>query len=425
MQYTVAMLVVLLLSIPMVITGQQTPKPWLREKERARYETLRSSGLEALYNLDYEKARQNFKQIAQLYPHHPAGPKLLAASLWIKTLYQSRRLQTSLYNSETFYAEGEDKVDPKIVEEFRTLTRDAKRLSEARLRQYPRDIEALDFLAATAGLRASFLEAVERKHFAALREGSEAVDRHKDVLKLDPTYIDAELTIGIYEYVIGSLPLPIRLLVGITGARGSKKRGLERLERVVKEGRWTRDDAKSALLLLYTREGRYRDIVPIARELGSKYPRNYIFRLEEAKALIAVAEEERKANNPAAAAQAEKEALKTFEDLLNDRALRDTVGRALDLIHFKFGEVLMTAGYADRAAKEFMTATQAAHADPGMVTMAHLYAARAFDVAGKRNEALAQYQKVLDRPNVYAAHDQAKRGLREPYRQESARNVGG
>ncbi|HUE82233.1 MAG TPA: hypothetical protein VMM84_08965 [Pyrinomonadaceae bacterium] len=424
MKYTVVMLVVLL-GIPMVVTGQQTPKPWLSEKERARYETLRRSGLEALYNLDYEKARQNFKQIAQLYPHHPAGSKLLAASVWIKTLYQSRRLQTSLYNSETFYADGEDKVDPKIVEEFRTLTRDAKRLTEARLKQYPRDIEALDFLAATAGLRASFLEAVERKHFAALREGSEAVDRHKDVLKLDPNYVDAELTIGIYEYVIGSLPLPVRILVGITGARGSKKRGLERLERVAKEGRWTRDDAKSALLLLYTREGRYRDIVPIARELGAKYPRNYIFRLEEAKALISVAEEERKAKNPVAAAQAEKDALKTFEDLLSDPALRDTIGRALDLIHFKFGEVLMTAGYADRAAKEFMTATQAEHADPGMVTMAHLYAARAYDVAGKRNEALAQYQKVLDRPNVYAAHDQAKRGLREPYRQESARNVGG
>ncbi len=423
MKYTVAMLVVLL-GIPIVITGQ-TPKPWLSEKDRARYESLRSSGLEALYNLDYEKARQNFKQIAELYPHHPAGPKLLAAGVWIKTLYQSRRLQTSLYNSETFYAEGEDKVDPKIVEEFRNLTRDAKRLSEARLKQYPGDIEALDFLAATAGLRASFLEAVERKHFAALREGSEAVDRHKDVLKLDPNYVDAELTIGIYEYVIGSLPLPVRLLVGITGARGSKKRGLERLERVAKEGRWAQDDAKSALLLLYTREGRFRDIVPIARELGAKYPRNYIFRLEEAKALIAVAEEERKANNLTAAAQAEKEALKTFEDLLSDRALRDTVGRALDLVHFKFGEVLMTAGHADRAAKEFMTATRAEHADPGMVTMAHLYAARAYDVAGKRDEAVAQYQKVLDRPNVYAAHDQAKRGLREPYTQESARNVGG
>lgn len=419
-----ALLFVVLLSLPAMTMGQ-APKPWLTEKEREKYESLRKTGLEALYNLDYEKARQKFKQISQLYPHHPAGPKLLAGGVWIKTLYQSRRLQTSLYNSETFYAEGEDKVDPKIIEEFRTLTREAKRLSEARLKQYPRDIEALDFLASTAGLRASFLEAVERRHFAALREGSEAVDRHKDVLKLDPNYVDAELTIGIYEYVIGSLPLPVRFLVGITGARGSKKRGLERLERVAKEGRWTQDDAKSALLLLYTREGRFREIVPIARELGAKYPRNYIFRLEEAKALIAVAEEERKAKNVAAAEKAEQEALQTFEDLLNDRELRDTVGRALDLVHFKYGEVLMTAGYADRAAKEFLTATRAQDADAGMVTMAHLYAGRALDVAGKRDEAVAQYQKVLTRPNVYAAHDQAKQGLRAPYRQESARNTGG
>ena len=33
------------------------------------------------------------------------------------------------------------------------------------------------------------------------------------MLKLDPTYVDAELTIGLYDYVLGSLPMPVRLLV--------------------------------------------------------------------------------------------------------------------------------------------------------------------------------------------------------------------
>ena len=43
--------------------------------------------------------------------------------------------------------------------------------------------------------------------------------------------------------------------------------------------------------------------------------------------------------------------------------------------------------------------------------MAHLYAARSYDVAGKRDEALAQYKEVLARPNVYDAHDEAKKRL--------------
>ena len=53
------------------------------------------------------------------------GYQLLAARLWIKTLYESRRLQASLYSSESFYSNGDDKVDPKIVTEFRNLTREA------------------------------------------------------------------------------------------------------------------------------------------------------------------------------------------------------------------------------------------------------------------------------------------------------------
>ena len=80
--------------------------------------------------------------------------------------------------------------------------------------------------------------------------------------------------------------------------------------------------------------------------------------------------------------------------------------------------MLLTAGQNERAAKEFLTATKVEHAEPGLVTMAHLYAARAYDVAGKRDEAVAQYKEVLARPNVYDAHDEARKGLKQAYRHE-------
>ncbi len=76
--------------------------------------------------------------------------------------------------------------------------------------------------------------------------------------------------------------------------------------------------------------------------------------------------------------------------------MRDTVSRALDLVHFKYGEVLLTAGEGERAAKEFLAATKVERAEPALVTMAHLYAARAFDLAGKRDDALAQYREGSD-----------------------------
>ena len=416
---------VLLFASALSAPAQQPSSPWLTDSERARFEELRRSGLDALYNIDYDKAQRDFKEIVQLFPNHPGGYQLLAARLWIKTLYESRRLQGSLYSSESFYSSGDDKVDPRIVTEFRNFTRQAKRLAEAKLKQEPKNIEALDFLANTEGLMAAFEEAVERRHFAALRDGNDAVNRHREVLKLDPKYIDAQITIGLYEYVVGSLPLPVKILAGATGYRGSKKRGLAMLEQVAREGRWAQDDAKSVLVLLYRRENRFEDLLKVARELSAKYPRNYLLRLETADALVSLAGVKRKANDLAGAAQAEKEAFETFDELLRDKSVRDTAARALDLIHFKYGQVLMAAGHHDRAAKEFLAATRVDRGEAGLITLAHLYAARSYDVAGKRDEALTQYKQVLSRPNVYDAHDEAKKGMKQAFKAEQAKHDAG
>jgi hypothetical protein len=61
------------------------------------------------------------------------------------------------------------------------------------------------------------------------------------------------------------------------------------------------------------------------------------------------------------------------------------------------------------------------------VTRARLRAAQALDVAGKREEALNEYKAVLARPNVFDSHEDAKRGLKEPYKltRKSAENAGG
>jgi tetratricopeptide (TPR) repeat protein len=398
--------------------AQQTPTPWLTEPERAKFETLRITGSEALFNLDYELARKSFKEMAQAFPNYPAGPQFLADSLWIETLYQTRRLQSSLYGGDdTFYSTSDDKVDPAIVDQFRNLTRQARLLAEGRLKQHPRDVEALYFLGAIEGLKASFEEAVERRHFAALKDGSDAVDRHREVIKLDPTYHDAEITIGLYDFTVGSLPLPVKLIAGVAGFRGSKKRGLATLERVTKEGHWIRDEARTLLIVLYTREKRYAEAAAYAKELAAKYPRNYLYRLEAADALVSQAALERQANHTTTTA-AENEAFATFDSLLRDKAVRDTAARAFDLIHFKYGEALMTAGHYDRAAKEFLAAAEVAGAQQGLATMAHLYAARALDLEGKRNDALTQYRAVLARPNVYDAHDQAQSGLKEAFKKK-------
>jgi len=81
------------------VRGQQPGNSWLSGAERSRFERLRESGCEALYNLDYRTARADFSEIVRLFRQHPAGPQYLASTFLLETLYKSRRLQASLYST--------------------------------------------------------------------------------------------------------------------------------------------------------------------------------------------------------------------------------------------------------------------------------------------------------------------------------------
>jgi tetratricopeptide (TPR) repeat protein len=417
-KYSILLLLFLLSAFPFANASAQRGDDKKGTAVTPRLEELQEKGSEALFNLDYEVAWQRFQEMARLYPDDPTGPHMLATTLWLETLNQARRLQAAIYSTQSFYAGTEDKPDPHVVQEFRDLTRQATQLANARLQHNPRDPQTLYMLGATESLRASFAATVERRFLAALRSGSSGVDTHRNVIKLDPTFHDAELTIGLYDYIVGTLRLPVRMLASIAGAHGSKKRGIQTLERVAKEGQWTRDDAKVLLIAIYKKEKRFPAALALSQELQAKYPRNYLFKLETADTLVSLAAIERQANQTKEAEKTKSQALSTFETMLHERPAAGTAPRALDLIHFRYGEAFLLMGQPQSAAGEFLAATTVRGADASTVSRAHLRAAQSFDLAGKRSEALAEYRVVLSRPNIYDSYDQARRGQKEPYREQ-------
>jgi tetratricopeptide (TPR) repeat protein len=407
-------------------TGAAVGKSAAGAFDQRRFDALRAEGFDALYNLDYDGARRRFREMTTAFPEHPAGYQFLAASLWLKTLNESRRLQASLYNNEGFYKEKDDKLDPKLSEEFRELTRMTEELCEARLKENPKDGDALYYLGASEGLKAAWGSMVERSFMSALSNGKDSVGHHRDLLKLDPAYTDAKVTVGMYDYVVGTLPPLVKLGATFIGLRGSKKRGLATLEEVAHEGRWARDDAKSLLIALLKRERRFRDAYTYANELATKYPRNYLFKMEAADALVSQAEVDR-ATDPEAAKKTEAEAFAVFDSLLAPQHGPNAPRPPFDLVHYNYGDALLVAGQAGRAAKELSAAAAVPGAEASMVTRARLRAAQALDVAGKREEAVTQYKAVLALPNVYDSHEDAKRGLKEPYKlaRKVSENAGG
>lgn len=374
---------------------------------------LRREGGAAIYNLDYATARAKFEEIRKRLPQHPAGDLYLAMTIWLEHLNKSRRLQTSLYQNESsFYAGAErakedaegDAVDPAIDRAFRDRMAQAKTKALALVARNKNDADAQYFLGAFYGVMAGYEASVARKFFAAMRNGSRGVDAHEKVLKLKPDYYDAYLSVGMYDYIVGGLPFAYKAIAALIGIRGNKQRGIKRLQTIIENDAATADDARVFLLAIYQNEKRYEDALAIVQQLSAKYPRSYLLKLETASTLVLL--------KRASAAYA------VFEDLLKDPA----AASAVDLVHYQFAEALALNKEFKRAAEHFLAVLKAKGADANLATVALLRAAQVYDLAGQRNEAMAQYKAVLARPNVYDTREQAERGLKQPFQEKEKKN---
>lgn len=371
----------------------------------AAFERLREEGNEALYNLDYETAAERFKRMTELAPDHPAGFVYLANTMWLETLYQSRRLSASLYSGGSFYIQrgDSDKIDPKRDRRFNALIKQALAISARRLEKDSKDAEALYYQAAAFGTRAGYGASVARSFTRAIGDANDSVVLMKKVLKIDPNYTDAYLNIGFYEYVIDSLTFGWRLLARVAGLKGSKKRGIEHLELVAKSGKRASDDAQVVLLGVYTRESQYERALEIIGQLATRYPGNYLFGIERAAMLMRLGRKD--------------QGQTAFAELLKN----DQADRAVnDLINYQWAEGLFTLKEYAAALERYTAVVRWAKSDPGLVSLAHLNAGRALDAMGKRSQALTEYQAVLKRENVFDSHDQATQFIKAPYSPRSA-----
>ena len=405
-----ALLISSFVAVPRVSTSANKPSQQApptvsvdanRKGELSEFDRLRTEGFEAVYNIDYKTARERFLQMTRLAPDHPAGYVYLANNIWLETLYQGRRLTTSVYTGGSFYVqdkEGEDKFDKKRDLDFNDLIIQALAAVKAKLLKNPKDVEALYYKASALGIRAAYATSVKRSFTRAIGDANDSVQIQRQVVKLNPEYIDAYLSIGLYEYVIDSLPFGWRVLARFAGLKGSKSGGIEHLELVTKRGKYAADDARVVLLGIYSKENQLDRALETISYLVQHYPRNYLFGVERASMLYRVGKTE--------------EAARAFGELLKDDRVAAT---AVDLVNYQWGEALLARQDYAGAIQRYRDVQRWPKADQGLVSLAHLHVGEALDALGKREEAMAEYQVVLKRENVFDSHKLATQYVKKPY----------
>jgi tetratricopeptide (TPR) repeat protein len=375
---------------------------------------LKREGYAAIYNMDYVGARTKFEELRKLAPRHPAGDLYLAVVVWLEQLNKSRRLVTSLYRDESGFFTGVEKskessegdaVDPTVDRAFRQYVSQAKIKALALVNENRNNPDALYYLGSVYGVIAGYDASMARKFFSAMRNGSRSVDLHQKVIKLNPNYYDAYLTVGVYNYIVATLPFPLKTLAAMSGIHGNKERGMSQLKLTIEKESDAADDARVILLAMYRNEKQYGQALELLQSLSAKYPGSYLLKLETASTLADLG---RRA-----------EAMNIFEGLLTDGSARD----AGDLVHFEYAEALAAEQDYNRAAEHFLVVPKLATKDSDLATMSMLRAAQVYDLAGKRRDALTYYQAVLSRPNSLDSREKAEYGIKQRYRAATGKSA--
>jgi tetratricopeptide (TPR) repeat protein len=184
----------------------------------------------------------------------------------------------------------------------------------------------------------------------------------------------------------------------VAGLKGSKKKGIELLEMVAEKGSQSQDDARVLLIGIYSREGQHERSLDVISKLAQKYPRNYLFQQERATMLYHLNRAD--------------EGARVYTEMLKDTRISQTFA---DLVYYQWGEALMAKGDYAAAIEKYNAVKQWQKSHRNLISLAHLKAGQALDALGKRNEAVAEYQVVLKRENIYDSHKLASQYVKKPY----------
>jgi tetratricopeptide (TPR) repeat protein len=241
----------------------------------------------AAYNLDTDEALTLARRAVSQAPNESVPHRTLASILWLQILFRRGAVTVDHYlgGGVTRSNVTMPKPPAELDAEFKKELARAIELAEARLKEQPRNLQARFDTGAAYALQASYAASVEGRMSAAFGSARRAYDAQEEVLTKDPKRTDAGVVVGTYRYLVSALGLPSRMIAYIAGFGGGKEKGIGLLE-AASQHPDTRIDAKTALMLIYSREGRHADVQRLAHELGTEFPRNRLFVLEEGAAAI-------------------------------------------------------------------------------------------------------------------------------------------
>ena len=360
-------------------------------------------GYEHFYNLDYPGAIERFERFHAAHPGDPQATVILLEAVLFQELYRQDLLDTTFYANDGFLTgRHATEENPKTGDRILALADETVSEATWRLDQNPNDVDALFARGWARALKCTYLSMVQRGYGGGFRLAMKAKDDCARALQLDPDYVDAKLVVGVYEYVLGALPLPFKLLIGFVGITGSKSHGLEMLTDDGKRGPITNIEARTAIALFLRRESRYKEAIQVVRGLKNEYPHDYLFCLEEA--------------NLRKDAGEGMGAVDAYREIIAANAKPGYFFQArMELAYFGLGDALRGQRHYSEAALAYEQAAGAPNVGPELNIRSFLGAGECHDLNGERQLAIKDYQAAIASGPETSRADTARKHLRNAY----------
>jgi tetratricopeptide (TPR) repeat protein len=395
-------LVCLLLAAQTVAAPAQT-NPAPESLAYRPHDPLNLTAFNHFYNLDYDRAVQEFDQVLARHPDDPFGVNHLLTAVLFRELYRMGVLNTGEYANDTFISAPHRPADPRIKQQIQDLVARALSLEEKRLSANSNDLEALYARGVTRAQFSTYTALVEHAWFSALRNAVGARRDHERVLELSPTTVEAKLIVGAHNYVVGSLPWALKGAASVIGLGGNKEKGIQYLRDCAQGSGETSVDAQILLAVFLRREHRYEEALPIARGLIPRFPQDVLLALEEGHLL-------RAAGQP-------QEAAAVYRKIWQAGREGHYPNLHYEIAALSLGDLLRSQKDYAGAAAAYEEVSQAPQPDPDVSQRANLGAGEMYDVLQKRDLAMAKYQAVVANRGDTPSAETARKRMKEAYRE--------
>jgi tetratricopeptide (TPR) repeat protein len=355
------------------------------------------------YNMDYDRATQEFEKIVEKHPTDAFAVNHLLTVVLMHDLYDTGAMNTGDYSNDSFIGRTPRPTKPEVKERIKELVRRAEDLEERQLKANSKDVDSLYCRGVTRAQFSVYTALVERAWFSALRNAVGARHDHEHVLEIDPSYADAKLVVGTHNYVVGHLPWSVKVAAALAGLSGSTEKGLAYLREVARSDGENAVDAKVVLTLFLRREHQYDEALGYMNELSARYPRNHLF-------LTEVANLQRGAGRL-------PDAETTYRKVWQNGRDGKYGNLHYELVAWGLGELLRSEKNLAGAAAAYDLVNQAPNPDPDVLQKANLAAGQMYDLLQKRDLAMQKYQTVLAGNANTGPADEARRYIKEAYRE--------